>query len=639
MKRENFLPWQIFAITFAFVLFMLGLSRVCLVSAFYKMFSGVNLCNVSMFALRSCQFDCRIAGILLLPFFCISMFFSNSDFLQRKLCGVLKFFISVAIVLTVALTLLDIGYFREYNDRYNFWLFNFFFDDRAAILATIRKSYNLWLIASVAIMASVALIIFYLKLASQAIVTACRNRLSWTVAFLLFAVFFIEAARGMTLRRPLQQIDVAVTGNAFLNKCVPNSYYALYFAWKDFAQNGSIEAVGRSLSEEMLANALKILNAANGKIDDLISHTSMGGKLSQKPQHIFLVVMESQDNWPLLPENFELNLCPNLSHLGNEGLYFKNFVPTGQGTLSAIAVQMCNYPNLGFLINCAKNGLENCELSVGTLFQRLGYETNFYYAGYLSWQRIDRFAPIHGYQHCYGGDSMGAYAGNEWGVDDGDMFAFITKNFDSSKPSFNLILTTSNHPPYSVDLIAENAPLKHFAKFVDAPNSVKYLGHAWYADKCLGNFVKEIESLTDSAMFVITGDHFSRKHCRSKFSLFDGWTVPLVIYGKAFNGELKKYQPNAGSQVDVVRTIIELISERGFEYKSFGRDLLAEDKLGEGYCTEVTISGEYIATNDENNVEFFSDQTPLNANIRDAIMRNRAWQTLGKWKFFKMQNE
>jgi phosphoglycerol transferase MdoB-like AlkP superfamily enzyme len=68
--------------------------------------------------------------------------------------------------------------------------------------------------------------------------------------------------------------------------------------------------------------------------------------------------MESQDNWPFLPENAELNRCPNLARRAKEGLYFKNFVPTGQGTMSAIAVQMCNYPNMSFLVNSSENGLK-----------------------------------------------------------------------------------------------------------------------------------------------------------------------------------------------------------------------------------------------------------------------------------------
>jgi phosphoglycerol transferase MdoB-like AlkP superfamily enzyme len=213
--------------------------------------------------------------------------------------------------------------------------------------------------------------------------------------------------------------------------------------------------------------ALRLLGSPTNDVDGFISRIANGAKLSRKPKHIFLRVIENQDNWPFLPENAELKMYPNLARLAKEGLYFKNFASAGQGTISAISVHMCNYPNMGFQINCLEVRLNNCKLSVGSLFKRLGYETNFYYAGYLTWQGINRFAPKHGYQHCYGGDVMGVYEGNERGVNDKNLFAFIEKNFRPNIDNFNLILTTSNHPPYTINLIDENVPLEHIANFVD----------------------------------------------------------------------------------------------------------------------------------------------------------------------------
>ncbi|MDR1528186.1 MAG: sulfatase-like hydrolase/transferase [Puniceicoccales bacterium] len=629
-------PWSMFIASFVFMLFVLWLSHLSLIASFADLLKGVTTYNLSMFVRRAWQFDCRIGGMLIFPFFVTSLFFCKSERLQKKLSKFLKFVVALFTCITVILAVIEIGYFKEYNDRFNFWVFNFLFDDRKAILSTIKKSYNLLGVSAIIIFVSAGLTFFYRKLVSK--ITLEKHRNAWTMLiFTLFiGTFLIVAARGSASSRPLEQVDVAITGNKFLNKCVPNAYYAIYFAWKDFLHSNDVKCIQKSCSREHVRAALMLLGSPTDDIDRFISHTANGAKLSRKPKHIFLIVMESQDNWPFLPENSELNLCPNLARLAKEGLYFKNFVPTGQGTMSAIAVQMCNYPNMGFLINYSKNGLENCELSVGTLFQRLGYATNFYYAGYLSWQRIDRFAPIHGYQHCYGGDVMGTYEGNEWGVNDKDLFAFVERNFSPDTDDFNLILTASNHSPYSVDLVSEGVPLEHIAKYVDGQKKVKYLGHAWYADRCVGDFIGAIEKLTDDAIFVITGDHFSRKHRRSQFSLFDEWTVPLIIYGKNFNEELKRYLVHAGSQVDIVRTIVELVAEKGFDYASFGKDLLSDGEICEGYCTGVTITDKYIVTNDNKNIGMISDcSTSVSESEREGVIsRNHAWQTLAKWKFF-----
>jgi hypothetical protein len=43
--------------------------------------------------------------------------------------------------------------------------------------------------------------------------------------------FLRAAAGGSRSRRSFQQIDIAMIGNAFVNRGVPNSYYVLSFAW------------------------------------------------------------------------------------------------------------------------------------------------------------------------------------------------------------------------------------------------------------------------------------------------------------------------------------------------------------------------------------------------------------------------
>ncbi|HSS27493.1 MAG TPA: hypothetical protein VLL50_06030 [Usitatibacter sp.] len=41
--------------------------------------------------------------------------------------------------------------------------------------------------------------------------------------------------------------------------------------------------------------------------------------------------------------------------------------------------------------------------------------------------------------------------GNDWGIEDEDLFRFVAEH-TGPEPSFNLIMSSSYHPPYSVDL-------------------------------------------------------------------------------------------------------------------------------------------------------------------------------------------
>ncbi len=84
-----------------------------------------------------------------------------------------------------------------------------------------------------------------------------------------------------------------------------------------------------------------------------------------------------------------------------------------------------------------------------------------FYGGYLSWQRFGDFATDQGAEEVYGAPHMSkGVATHEWGVDDEYLLDFIADTVDDSRPSFNLIMTTSYHPPYNVDVWGKGFPLE-----------------------------------------------------------------------------------------------------------------------------------------------------------------------------------
>jgi hypothetical protein len=160
--------------------------------------------------------------------------------------------------ITVIVAVIEIGYFKKYSDRFNFWLFNFLFDDQKAILLTIRKRSNLLGVSAIVILGSVGLIFFYEKLVSKVTLEKHRSGLAMSVFTLLMGIFLIATARGSVSRRSLQQIDVSITGNKFLNKYVLNAYYAIYFAWKDFLHSNNIKCRQKLCSREHVQAALML---------------------------------------------------------------------------------------------------------------------------------------------------------------------------------------------------------------------------------------------------------------------------------------------------------------------------------------------------------------------------------------------
>ncbi|MFT6576836.1 MAG: phosphoglycerol transferase MdoB-like AlkP superfamily enzyme [Akkermansiaceae bacterium] len=82
---------------------------------------------------------------------------------------------------------------------------------------------------------------------------------------------------------------------------------------------------------------------------------------------------------------------------------------------------------------------------------------------------------------------------NEWGVTDRDIYRHITSTLDSDSPTFSVVMTTSNHRPYSIDLKEAGceiaAPPPGYELFDDGNASLKMLGHHSYSDLCIGEFV------------------------------------------------------------------------------------------------------------------------------------------------------
>jgi phosphoglycerol transferase MdoB-like AlkP superfamily enzyme len=176
---------------------------------------------------------------------------------------------------------------------------------------------------------------------------------------------------------------------------------------------------------------------------------------------------------------------------------------------------------------------------------------------------------------------------------------------DDSRPSFNIIMTTSYHPPYNVDVWGKGFPLKQvppdIAPLFDNTTSLKMLGHLWYSDKCLGDFVKKAEDKLQRPLFAFTGDHFGRKFINAKPDFFERSGVPLILYGRDVLKGIALPQGAAGAHIDIGPTLIELTAPKGFTYYSVGQDLLAPRKeflgigwfrvIGKDFILDVDVPG------------------------------------------------
>ena len=320
-------------------------------------------------------------------------------------------------------------------------------------------------------------------------------------------------------------------------------------------------------------------NIDSDNLDDYLKKSAGGAKI-QKPKQIFIIISESLANWTMLEKYSALNMADGLKFFAENGAYCETFLPNGASTVSAVTGIVTGFADANlYLTAIPESYAEIFPTSAAPQIQKLGYKTNFFYAGSATWENISDFTTAQGFENFFSeGDIKNKIpdtAENVWGVDDKFLYKFVEENLNLRENNFSVILNTSNHAPYTVDLQAENI-------FVE---DIK-IGHGIYAEKNLCDFVKKMQTLEPESLFVIVGDHADRFNTDKNPSTYERYCVPLIIFGCGVRQDF--FAENcAGSQIDILPTIFELIAPKGFEYFSVGRSL-TENIFGVNHLLFIT---------------------------------------------------
>lgn len=156
-------------------------------------------------------------------------------------------------------------------------------------------------------------------------------------------------------------------------------------------------------------------------------------------------------------------------------------------------------------------------------------------------------------------------------------------------------MIAKSHPPYTVNLAQEGFDDQILGRIPDSFKAEKdwkeKLGHFWYADKAINDFISTIQKKYPDSLFTITGDHADRMNIEPSPSLYERYAVPFVLYGKGVNKSLLPATA-AGTHLSIAPTIIELIAPKGFEYYSLNESLTKDNTIGANH--EFWISSNTI---------------------------------------------
>ena len=160
------------------------------------------------------------------------------------------------------------------------------------------------------------------------------------------------------------------------------------------------------------------------------------------------------------------------------------------------------------------------------------------------------------------------------------------------------------------------------------------LGHYWYMDEVITNFVRAASEKFPESIFVVTGDHAVRCDPSTHPTIFEHQSVPFVLYGAGINKEI--LPPDAvGDHISIVPTLIELIAPKDFAYYSIAPSLFDSDGVGFNNSVFLTskVAGQidsdvmellpHVASNELNDVNL-TDEREHAIKIISA-MRTVAW--------------
>ncbi|PAF43918.1 hypothetical protein BKH45_00335 [Helicobacter sp. 11S03491-1] len=588
--------------------------------------------------------------------------------LSRFQKHILSFYARFIFVICIFLGIANMVFYSIYNDSFNGNLLGIIFDDQKAIFKTgLSGDYYITLKIIFLILASLFCFYLYSKMitffdwliAKKAIFGYTKT--ANLCLFIIFAGLITTLInshfgfKGISLDQHIQPAQ-----DSFLRKITPGAFRDIYLVYRDYKKIANSH-FSDFYQKSPLQSAKEFFNLPEDtkpplNLYQLLSHTSTNTSHTQI-KHIFYIVSESLSEYSFDPLFDSIDLSSGLKSLidNQHGFKMQNFLQNAPMTIKSLDVQITGLFQTDIPLNTMLGHLPLFPTAIGGILKQLDYDTRFYYGGSGVWQKLDRYTAQEGFNQILYNTNILNYAKNKpypkpyenlWGVYDNILFDYIKQNtLEATKPTFNMIMTTSYHPPYDVNLKYFNVPLDKIQKFLDThfPNSsvnANILGHMWWYDKQVTRFVQEVSKACPQSLFIITGDHFDRMYPSAHRDNRITNSIPLILYSPVLT---PKQLANIGSHIDIAPTIVELVSPKGFKYAGFGKPLFSNNhalkfdnnRYALGYFAVATHR--FIATPQEG-IEYINDSKPQEHDdqevkkLYDKLNQARA---LSWWLFMK----
>ena len=477
-----------------------------------------------------------------------------------------------------------IPYYKIFNAAFNMMLINGAHDDVYAILVTAVKEYQLLWRLPLALLLGVVLACGLEAWLNKTSVVHFENvkhkRIVALLTLPVLVIIFVFARYGAAFNyaNSINWESAARLKSNLLNEAVLDDGQALYRVRETRKKLKAATNINISIEQLRQEIAQAGGNAKATHIETAFLHTVQQPKMVQQPNNVVLIVGESFGGWPFLTKFKDLGLVNNMLALQNssEAVHITTMLPHGSGTITAVNGLISGVPDSSLYENYQPNSFKApYATGLGYVMKQLGYKTVFWYGGFSGWQNIEKFVRAQSFDEFHCADEFNDRSGNAWGVADAVLFKKIEEYMQKQGVTdkvFHVVLTTSNHPPYTIDVDALGFPRAEVKSrlpkdIASDENTLTELGHIWYADKTMGDFVAQAQKHRSDSLFVITGDHSERFSFATEQDVRTLSSIPCIFYGKGVQHNWFNEQ-SVGCHMQLAGTLAEILAPAGFTYSA-----------------------------------------------------------------------
>ncbi|MCT4635970.1 MAG: LTA synthase family protein [Rickettsiales bacterium] len=481
----------------------------------------------------------------------------NKSKILKSITYCFYFFVVLALGFLI---ISEFTFWLEFSTRFNFIAVDYLVYTHE-VIGNITQSYPVPLILSLLFFSAV---IIYYNLHSR-----IRSDLEALLSFREKLVLLVSLSCIVTLSFSFYNPKITdVKENNYLNELSKNGLYNLFSAFR----NNSIDYLSFYSTRDQDLAFKELSNYITLKDQELIEpkllERHIEAKGPQKNYNVVLITIESLSSEFLTNLVNDKSITPVINDLIEKSLYFDRFYATGTRTIRGLEAITLSIPPMPGQSMVRRPNNENL-FSIATVLNKENYALKFIYGGYGYFDNMNQFFSKNGFKIWDRSNipSEEISFENIWGISDEDLYLQVIKQADQSylnkEKFFSLVMTTSNHRPYTYP-----------EGKIDIPSKTGRHGGVKYTDYALGEFFKIAKGKPwfDSTIFVVVADHCAGSAGKTALPP-EKYRIPLFIYAPKIisPGVVSK----VAGQIDIAPTILALLN---IEYDSrfFGNDILSK---------------------------------------------------------------